>query len=93
MILETSEILRFMAEMYSVPELAYFSSENYFSQIGTSHGVKRHFSYLHHEENQQQNPAHLLQAIIPKQPGDDDYVTEIQFPVRKREVELNLLTA
>ncbi|MDJ0570645.1 MAG: NAD(P)/FAD-dependent oxidoreductase [Pleurocapsa sp. MO_192.B19] len=68
MILETSEILRAMAELYSVPELAYFSSENYFSHIGTSHGVKRHFSYLHHEENQPQNPAHLLQAVIPKQP-------------------------
>ncbi len=68
MILETSEIFRAMAQMYLVPELAYFSSENYFSHIGTSHGVKRHFSYLHHEENQAQNPAHLLQAVIPKQP-------------------------
>ena len=68
MILETSEVLRAMAELYSVPELAYFSSENYFSHIGTSHGVKRHFSYLHHEENQPQNPDCLLQAVIPKQP-------------------------
>ena len=68
MILETSEILRSMAQMYSVPELAYFSSENYFSHIGTSHGVKRHFSYLYHSENQHQNPAQSLQAVIPKQP-------------------------
>ena len=68
MILETSEMMRSMAEIYSVPELAYFSSENYFSHIGTSHGVKRHFSYLHHEANQPQNPDHLLQAVIPKQP-------------------------
>ena len=68
MILETSEMLRAMAEIYSVPELAYFSSENYFSHIGTSHGVKRHFSYLHHSKNQAQNPTHLLQAVIPKQP-------------------------
>ena len=68
MILETSEMLRSMAEIYSVPELAYFSSENYFSHIGTSHGVKRHFSYLYHSENQYQNPAHSLQAVIPKQP-------------------------
>ena len=29
MILETSEVLRAMAELYDVPELAYFSSENY----------------------------------------------------------------
>lgn len=68
MILETSEILRSMAEIYSVPELAYFSSENYFSHIGTSHGVKRHFSYLYHSENQPQNSAYSLQAVIPKQP-------------------------
>ena len=68
MILETSEMLRSMAEIYSVPELAYFSSENYFSHIGTSHGVKRHFSYLYHSKNQAHNPAHLLQAVIPKQP-------------------------
>ena len=68
MILETSEILRAMAQLYSVPELAYFSSENYFSHIGTSHGVKRHFSYLYHSENQNPNSAQSLQAVIPKQP-------------------------
>ena len=68
MILETSEILRSMAELYSIPELAYFSSENYFSYIGTSHGVKRHFSYLYHSKNQHQNPEQSLQAVIPKQP-------------------------
>ena len=67
MILETSEMLRSMAEIYSVPELAYFSSENYFSHIGTSHGVKRHFSYLYHSENQYQNPAHSLQAVYYQQ--------------------------
>ncbi|MDJ0736862.1 MAG: NAD(P)/FAD-dependent oxidoreductase [Nostocaceae cyanobacterium] len=68
MILETSETLRAMAQIYSVPELAFFSSENYFSHIGTSHGVKRHFSYLYHSQNQEQNPQQCLQAVIPKQP-------------------------
>ncbi len=68
MILETSEVMRSTAEIYSVPELAYFSSENYLSHIGTSHGVKRHFSYLHHEVNKFQDPDRLLQAVIPKQP-------------------------
>ena len=29
MILETSEMMRALAEFYDVPELAYFSSENY----------------------------------------------------------------
>ena len=48
MILETSEVMRALAEFYDVPELAYFSSENYYDIVGTSHGVKRHFSFLHH---------------------------------------------
>ena len=68
MILETSETMRAMAEYYDVPELAYFSSENFFSHVGTSHGVKRHFSYAHHLPHQRHNPAHTLQAVIPKQP-------------------------
>lgn len=68
MILETSETLRAMAELYDVPELAYFSSENYFAYAGTSHGIKRHFSYLYHSEDQAQDPRQALQAIIPKQP-------------------------
>ena len=68
MILETSETLRAMAEIYDVPELAYFSSENYFSTIGTSHGVKRHFCYLHHVEGRPHDLDCTLQAVIPKQP-------------------------
>jgi FADH2 O2-dependent halogenase len=68
MILETSETLRAMAELYDVPELAYFSSENYFAQIGTSHGIKRHFSYLHHTEGYPQNLRRSLQAVIPRYP-------------------------
>lgn len=68
MILETSETMRALAELFDVPELAYFSSENFFNFIGTSHGVKRHFSYLHHEVGQQHNIRHSLQAVIPRQP-------------------------
>jgi FADH2 O2-dependent halogenase len=68
MILETSEVLRAMAEIYDVPELAYFSSENYFAYIGTSHGVKRHFSYLHHTQGRNHDLDCTLQAVIPKQP-------------------------
>ncbi|MBA3946886.1 MAG: NAD(P)/FAD-dependent oxidoreductase [Herpetosiphonaceae bacterium] len=68
MILETSEVLRAMAKFYDVPELAYFSSENYFSHIGTSHGVKRHFSFLYHRPGEEQQVAQSLQAVIPKQP-------------------------
>ncbi|MCB0187396.1 MAG: FAD-dependent monooxygenase, partial [Caldilineaceae bacterium] len=68
MILETSETMRALAEWFDVPELAYFSSENYFNFIGTSHGVKRHFSYLHHEEGKPQQIDHALQAVIPRQP-------------------------
>ncbi|MEM7131231.1 MAG: NAD(P)/FAD-dependent oxidoreductase [Chloroflexota bacterium] len=68
MILETSEIMRALAELYDVPELAYFSSENYFPYIGTSHGVKRHFSYLHHTAEELHQPECSLQAVIPKHP-------------------------
>jgi tetracycline 7-halogenase / FADH2 O2-dependent halogenase len=68
MILETSETMRAMAELFDVPELAYFSSENYMAEIGTSHGVKRHFSYLHHSEGRPQDPQRSLQAVIPKRP-------------------------
>jgi len=68
MILETSETMRAIAEFFNVPEVAYFSSENYFSYIGTSHGVKRHFSYLHHTPGQKHDLARTLQAVIPKEP-------------------------
>ncbi|MEM7124713.1 MAG: NAD(P)/FAD-dependent oxidoreductase [Chloroflexota bacterium] len=68
MILETSETMRSLAEMYDVPELAYFSSENYLPYIGTTHGVKRHFSYLHQTVGQPHQAEHSLQAVIPKHP-------------------------
>ncbi len=68
MILETSEAMRALAEFYDVPELAYFSSENFYSYIGTGHGVKRHFSFIHHTTGQKQDVRNSLQAIIPKLP-------------------------
>lgn len=68
MILETSEMMRSLAELYDVPEIAYFSSENYLNKIGSSHGVKRHFGFLHHTEGQLQDPDQTLQAVIPKEP-------------------------
>ncbi len=68
MILETSELMRALAEFYDVPELAYFSSENYLDYAGTTHGIKRHFSFVHHTAGQPQDVARTLQAVIPKQP-------------------------
>ncbi len=68
MILETSEAMRALAEFYDVPELAYFSSENFYPYIGLSHGVKRHFSFLHHTLGQKQVVTQSLQAVIPKLP-------------------------
>lgn len=68
MILETSETMRAAAEYFDVPELAYFSSENFMRYIGTSHGVKRHFSFLHHAPGQPQALDRSLQAVIPKHP-------------------------
>ncbi len=68
MILETSEAMRALAEFYDVPELAYYSSENFYPYIGTSHGVKRHFSFIHHTSGQRVAPQKSLQAVIPKMP-------------------------
>ena len=49
MILETSEVMRALAEFYDVPELAYYSSENFYHYIGNSHGVKAlQFCASHH---------------------------------------------
>ncbi len=67
-ILETSEMMRALAKFYDVPELAYFSSENYFDYAGTTHGVKRHFGFVHHEVGKEPTPARTLQAVIPKEP-------------------------
>ena len=68
MILETSEAMRALAEFYDVPELAYYSSENYYQNIGTQHGVKRHFSFVHHSAGQHVDVEKSLQAVIPRLP-------------------------
>ena len=68
LILETSEMMRALAHFYDVPELAYFSTENFLAYAGTTHGIKRHFGFLHHEAGQVHNPTHTLQAVIPKEP-------------------------
>lgn len=68
MILETSEAMRALAEFYDVPELAYYSSENFYNYIGTQHGVKRHFSFVHHTAGQKVDARKTLQAVIPKMP-------------------------
>jgi FADH2 O2-dependent halogenase len=68
MILETSEAMRALAEFYDLPELAYYSSENFYPYIGTSHGVKRHFSFVHHSPHESVSAAKSLQAVIPKMP-------------------------
>ncbi len=68
MILETSETMRALAELYDVPELAYFSSANYYPLVGTSHGVKRHFGFLYHMPGERQDCRQSLQAVIPRLP-------------------------
>ncbi len=68
LILETSEMMRALAHFYDVPELAYFSSENFAAYQGTTHGVKRHFGFLHHTAEELHQPQRTLQAVIPKEP-------------------------
>ncbi|MEZ4595103.1 MAG: FAD-dependent oxidoreductase, partial [Chloroflexota bacterium] len=52
LILETSEMMRALAHFFDVPELAYFSTENFLPFAGTTHGIKRHFGFLHHQPGQ-----------------------------------------
>lgn len=68
LILETSEMMRALAHFFDVPELAYFSTENFLPFAGTTHGIKRHFGFLHHRPGQPHDVRHTLQAIIPKEP-------------------------
>ncbi|MFZ5820184.1 MAG: NAD(P)/FAD-dependent oxidoreductase [Chloroflexota bacterium] len=68
MILETSEAMRALAEFYDVPELAYYSSKNYYPVIGSQHGVKRHFGFVYHEAETHVEPEKSLQAVIPRLP-------------------------
>lgn len=76
MILETSEAMRALAEFYDVPELAYYSSENFYNYIGTQHGVKRHFSFVYHMPEKHVDPQKTLQAVIPKMPyGHEIHIT------------------
>ena len=68
MILETSETLRAMARLFDVPELARLTAEPYLGRLGSSHGVKRHFGFLHHGADGAHDPAdrhQSLQAVIP----------------------------
>lgn len=68
MILEGSEVLRTMADHFDVPELTALSSELFVSKLGTSHGVKRHFSFLHHTPGKTESADQMFQAVIPKWP-------------------------
>ena len=68
LILETSEMMRALAHFYDVPELAYFSTENFLPFAGTTHGIKRHFGFLHHQPGRPHDIRHTLQAVIPKEP-------------------------
>jgi len=67
-ILETSEMMRALAKFYDVPELAYFSSENFLDHAGSTHGIKRHFGFVHHTPGSMPAIEDSLQAIIPKAP-------------------------
>lgn len=68
LILETSEMMRALAHFYDVPELAYFSTENFLPFAGNTHGIKRHFGFLHHQPGRPHDIRHTLQAVIPKEP-------------------------
>ncbi len=68
MILETSEMMRAAAHYFDVAEVAHLSSENYRKEVGTTHGVKKHFGFCYHKSGDEHDAENTLQAVIPKDP-------------------------
>lgn len=59
---ETTFYFRLLARRYGVPEIGYLSSHQKISRfVGSSHGVKRNFSFVWHEEGQRQRPDQSTQ--------------------------------
>jgi FADH2 O2-dependent halogenase len=55
--------MRLAALRFEVPELSHLT--NFYdirNHLGSSHGVKRAFSFLHHEEGREQVPRHSIQV-------------------------------
>lgn len=68
MILETSEVLRALSSQYNIPQISYFSSIHTAHKTINTHGVKKHFGFLHHKESTPIFEQDILQAIIPDKP-------------------------
>lgn len=68
MILETSEIMRAIGQYFEVSEIENFSSTVFKNKITNSHGIKKHFTFFQHFEDQEIDSDTVLQAIIPKEP-------------------------
>lgn len=59
---ETTMCFRLLAARYGVPEIAYLSTYQLLSRhVGTTHGVKRNFSFVWHRPGEHQNPHESTQ--------------------------------
>lgn len=59
---ETTILFRVLAERFGVPELAHLSSYQLVHRhIGSTCGVKRSFSFVHHRRNEPQRPTDVTQ--------------------------------
>ncbi len=59
---ETTMLFRVLAARYDVPEIAYLASYQLLSRhVGSSHGVKRNFSFVYHRWDQDSDPRESTQ--------------------------------
>jgi FADH2 O2-dependent halogenase len=59
---ETTRLFRLLAARYDVPEIAYLASYQLLSRhVGSSHGVKRNFSFVYHHLDRDPDPKESTQ--------------------------------
>lgn len=70
---ETTVLLRLMAKRYAVPEIAHFCNFHTIrAHAAPSCGVKRNFSFHHHEPGQENHPLHTNQFMTWAPPFGPD---------------------
>lgn len=70
---ETTFYLRMLAARYGVPEIGYLSNhQQLLRHVGSSHGVKRNFSFVWHAEGQAQRPHESTQYPTAAPPMGPD---------------------
>ncbi|MBJ6763737.1 tryptophan 7-halogenase [Myxococcaceae bacterium JPH2] len=66
---ETSLMNRIIADRYGVPEIQDITSfYSTFKKVSSSTGIKRNFGFVFHKPNEEHNPTHFTQCVIPELP-------------------------